>query len=90
MSLTEKQAKDIGRQIVKDSNEVRVKFGEVNGEVVLHVYVPGKKDLARDVKSLSEWEDHPANGKAERDNRFAAEQAVEALVEGNRGETDRG
>ncbi len=88
-TLTESEARALGKQIAKDSSNVRVKFGTTNGSPVLHVFVPGDNENGRTIRSAAEWEDHPANEKARRNNRFAAEQETEKLMETNRPEADR-
>jgi len=84
--ITDKRLSLLARQIVKDENSVRVKSGSVNGEPVLHVFVPGSNELARDVRTVGDWEAHPANGKAKRNQDMADSQATEALMASNRPE----
>lgn len=81
--LTDKEARVLGRQIVKDSKNVRVTFGQTNGQIVLHVFVPGSNKLGRTIKDAVEWEDHPANERSKRNVEFAETQATEALMESN-------
>ncbi len=83
MTLTESQAKELGRRIVKESAGARVKFGRTNGQVVLHIYVPGSNELGRTIKSEAEWENHPANNSIRRNREFAESQATESLIENN-------
>jgi hypothetical protein len=78
-SLTERDARQLAKQIVKDASNVRVKFGTTNGRLCLHVYVPGST-VGRTIYSAGEWDSHPANQRANRNKNFAAEQATEALM----------
>lgn len=81
--LTEKSARALGTQIVKDNKNVRVKFGRTNGEIVLHVFVPGKNNLSRTITNASDWDDHPANERARRNDQMAKDQGTERLMESN-------
>lgn len=78
--LTDKGARDLARQIVKDASNARVKFGTTNGRICLHVYVPGRNDMGRTIFNSSGWDAHPANQRSQRNKRFAEEQPMEALV----------
>lgn len=78
--LTEKGARDLARQIVKDASNARVKFGNTNGRICLHVFVPGSNDQGRTIYNAAGWDSHPANQRASRNKRFAAEQETEALI----------
>lgn len=84
MTLTEKTARELGRQIVKDSKAARVKFGETNGQIVLHVFVPGNNKLGRTIKSASEWDLHPANERSKRNKDFADAEPIEKIMENNK------
>lgn len=66
-TLTEKDARQLAKQIVKDASNVLVKFGQVNGRRILHVYVPGKNNMSRNVESYAEWLNHPAAAKKARE-----------------------
>lgn len=88
-TLSEGEARSLGKKIAKESSTVRVKFGTTNGNPVLHVFVPGENESGRTIRSEAEWEDHPANDKARRNSRFAAEQQTEKLMENNRPEASR-
>ncbi len=63
-SLSDKDARSLARQIVKDAPHVRVKTGRTNGNNVLHVFVPGDNKLARTISCAADWETHPANEQA--------------------------
>lgn len=80
--LTEKDARALGKQIVKDGKNVRVKFGRTNGRVVLHVYVPGT-NLSRTIDNAADWESHPANERARRNSEFAKTEATEKMMASN-------
>lgn len=81
--FTEKTSRELARQIVKDANDVRVKFGRTNGEIVLHVYVPG--GISRTIKTAAEWDDHPSNEPGRNKRREESENAAEELVIRNKG-----
>lgn len=82
-TLSEKDARDLGRTIAKQASNVRVKFGTVNGHRVLHVFVPGANDMSRNVFTIGDWEMHPANERVKRNDQFAKEQGTEALMASN-------
>jgi hypothetical protein len=82
--LTEKSARELTRHIVKNSKDVIVKQGKTNGQIVLHVISTSLRQ-SRTIRSLGEWEEHPANETARRNDRFAKEQTNERLVTGNKG-----
>lgn len=81
--LTEKQSRELAKQIVKDSKNVRVSFGRTNGQIVLHTFIPGNKWMGRTIKSAAEWDDHPANERHKRNKQFIETQATESLIESN-------
>lgn len=87
--LSDRDAQALAKSIVKEQGNVRVKFGKTNGQNLLHVFVPGENEMGFVVRSAADWEDHPANERARRNSRFAAEQNTERLMEQNRPETDR-
>lgn len=82
-SLTEKAARELAKQIVKDSKNVRVSFGRTNGQIVLHTFIPGDNKMGRTIKSAAEWDDHPANNRHKRNKEFLETQATESLIESN-------
>lgn len=88
-TLSEKEARALAKEIAKEQGNVRVKFGTTNGQLLLHVFVPGHNKHGRVVRSASDWEDHPANERARRNDRFAAETNTDRLMEQNRPETHR-
>jgi hypothetical protein len=83
--LTEKAARDLMRDIAKNSKDVIVKQGMTNGQIVLHVIEHGR--CSTTIKSAAEWDVHPANEKHTRNTRFAKEQATEAMMSSNEGTT---
>lgn len=69
--LSEDDARKLARRIVKDSPDVRVKFGNTNGRITLHVYVPGSS-VSRTIYNEAGWDSHPANQRAIRNKNEAA------------------
>lgn len=84
MTLTDKSARELARQIVKDANDIRVKTGRTNGEIVLHVFVPG--GTSRTIKNVVDWEEDPRNERASRNRSYARDKSPnDNLVKGNKG-----
>lgn len=81
--LTDKAARNLGRQIAKDSSAARVKFGKTNGLNVLHVFVPGRNDLGRTISAAAEWELHPANERARKSRREEHHSDTELIITHN-------
>lgn len=88
-TLSEKEARDLAKTIAKEQGNVRIKFGTTNGQLLLHVFVPGHNEHGRVVSCTADWEDHPANERARRNDRFATETNTDRLMEQNRPETHR-
>lgn len=63
-SLSDKAAHVLARQIVSEASNVRVKRGRTNGKNVLHVFVPGDNKSGRTISCAADWETHPANEQA--------------------------
>ena len=81
--LTEKAARALAKQIVKDGKNVRVKRGITNGKHVLHVYVPGRNDMGVTIDNASDWHDHPANERVRRNTEMAELEPTERIMESN-------
>lgn len=64
--LSDKDARALAKQIAKDSQGVRVKFGQTNGVNVLHVIASDPNASSRTIKTRGEWEIHPANLRAKK------------------------
>lgn len=77
MSLTEKTARELSKQIVKDAGNVRVKQGLTNGKIVLHVRVVG--GLSRTITCAADWEEHPGNERAMRSRNATKDDSAELL-----------
>ena len=78
--LSEKEARALAKRIVKDNVTARVKR-------VLHVNSHDEQveptERAFTLKSVSDWEVCPLNERAKRNDRFAKEQPIEALMAAN-------
>jgi hypothetical protein len=90
MSLTDKAARELATQVVKDNRSARVKFGRTNGEARLHVIVPaseapeGEPTLASfTLRSAADWSACPLNQRFTRNKDFAEQQPTEALMAAN-------
>lgn len=82
VSLTDKEARKLSRQIVTDSNTVIVKFGQTNGRRVLHVN-DTKAGRSFTVSSAADWDDCPLNNRSRRKRREEVDVAIDGLVTAN-------
>lgn len=79
ISLSEREARHLGRQVVKDSKDVRVKFGMTNGRRCLHIRSTTEPRESRTIYSSAGWDEHPANYSA-RAAKTEAREAAEAAL----------
>lgn len=68
------EARALAKQVVKDSNGARVKFGRTNGQIVLHVFEPGGRGFT--IAHAGEWAECPINPeRTRRDGRTSGNSA---------------
>jgi hypothetical protein len=90
LTLTDKSARELATQVVKDNRAARVKFGRTNGAPRLHVMVPPESAPECDptrasftLRSANDWSTCPLNQRITRNRDMAAAQPTEALMASN-------
>lgn len=73
-------ARKLATRVAKESDDVRVKFGETNGKVCLHLIVVGGRRYSNTIFTEAEWSDHPENKYNRPRRREVSEQVDEAII----------
>ena len=81
--MTAQEARTLATEIAKHSDGVSVKFGQTNGQHVLHLVVraiQGRPASSQTITEPWEWDDHPANKSVQRRKRDNIDPAILSAV----------